>query len=310
MTLIPIILTFISVAALTFSWLTVGLPGFVHLGYGLMTFCHSLFESCAEYKSFIAFGLLGIGTSLVGAGFVYGMVKNLSGLVRAERAVAALPKVDRGSSIVIIKDERGISAFTWGFLRPRIYLSTGLLSALTRAEVNAVCLHEVQHRRSADPLRFFLLNLLRDSFFYIPLIAQLTEHIRARKEFEADDYAAERAGEPVTLASALLKVSKTKIEASLASASFIGSGSPSDRIKRLIEGAEPGYKISVRTTALSFFSATFLIFALVLPLAASTAPAKTCVRSHCAMHARPANIGADSTAHCKTHKVGAGAHTH
>jgi len=96
-------------------------------------------------------------------------------------------------------------AFCAGLLRPRIYLSTGLLNTLDDRELQAVLLHEDHHRRHRDPLRTLLVDGLGLTLFFLPIAGELRSLFIVSAELEADRYAAHRAGRP-SLAGALYKL--------------------------------------------------------------------------------------------------------
>ena len=96
-------------------------------------------------------------------------------------------------------------AFCVGLLRPRIYLSAGLIDVLTDGELKAVLLHEDHHRRRLDPLRSLLAEVLSAAFFFLPIAAELRDLFLMSAELEADRHAARLAGQR-SLAGALHKI--------------------------------------------------------------------------------------------------------
>jgi Zn-dependent protease with chaperone function len=99
-------------------------------------------------------------------------------------------------------------AFCAGLLRPRVYLSTGALSALDEAGLGAVLAHERHHARCRDPLRLAVGRVLARALFFVPPLADLIEQQAALAELSADESAvnaapANRSG----LASAMLSFS-------------------------------------------------------------------------------------------------------
>jgi len=301
--LIPFILVVGVVASVAVVWLAAGVWELSQYGQAFLTFCHSLFERCAGYLGMAGFVALALGLAVVAGGLVYGVSRNVYRFFKASAAIKAMPKMDTGSSVVLVNDDAALSAFTWGLLAPRIYLSTGLVKALTREELRAVCLHEARHRRGLDPLRFFLLNTLSDIFVYLPLAGQFAAYLRSRGEFAADDYAVSRTGEAVSLASALLKVSTFGQTPAPSPASFAGYGRPSERITRLFNdnggAAEPFVRrSSLRSFAVSLGMASFLTFALLGPLSISTGHAGACATKHCTLHAHVDKHSAACRTHC------------
>jgi len=99
-------------------------------------------------------------------------------------------------------------AITMGFVRPKIVLSTGLISLLNDDELNAVISHEVYHKNSHDPLNIFLMSLCSSTMWYIPILNWFNQKYRIMKELLADEYAIEKQQTSVNLGSALLKMVK------------------------------------------------------------------------------------------------------
>jgi len=93
-------------------------------------------------------------------------------------------------------------AFCFGFLKPRICLSSGLIEALSPEQLEAALLHEEYHRRSVDPLRLLIVETLAKMLFFLPLVAEWGEMIKVRLEVAADNFAAGVVGKPA-LAGAL-----------------------------------------------------------------------------------------------------------
>jgi Zn-dependent protease with chaperone function len=59
-----------------------------------------------------------------------------------------------------VVDDISPQSFCYGFLRPRIYVTTGLLAILSGEEVEAVLRHERHHLQRRDPLRSLLWTVL------------------------------------------------------------------------------------------------------------------------------------------------------
>ena len=262
--------------------LVLGLPHLVDLTARLLAWCRSIMLLCVPYASVIKAGFLWSGTLIVGGGVLYALFKGAAGLVRARMALRRLPLVDRGLGVSLIKDDNLKVAFTHGLLRPRIYLSTGLIKGLSRDELRAVLLHEAHHRRYRDPLRFFFMSFLRDLVFYLPVAGWFASEFMERKEKAADDSVVSRTGDTLGLASALLKVARaTPVEITALSASIKGKGSGSieDRIRRLVDDEECKHKsgsrpVSARLVASSVAIAILLLLSVSLPIFASGTPGK------------------------------------
>lgn len=125
-----------------------------------------------------------------------------------------LPQAERPPLLLTLLSELGLTtrvtlaqtpvplAFCYGFLRPRIFLSTGLLALLTPAQLEATLLHEECHRRHFDPLRLLVIDSLVATFFFLPVVQAWGARAHLKLELAADGYASRRAGRPA-LAGAL-----------------------------------------------------------------------------------------------------------
>lgn len=299
--IVPLLI--ISIAALgALAWAALGLPALLGLTYGITEFCQSLLVRCVEYSAILKVVFLWAGFLTLSAGLLYGLTRGGVNLFKTLRAVKRLPIAGRGASVVLIRN-RSKAAFTHGFLNPRIYISTGLLASLERDEKKAVFLHELHHRRRLDPLRFFLLNILKDSFFYIPAVKYLASSAIAKGEHEAD-LAGAGAG-PLSLASALVKVASFNRSVNMNMQASItggdgetGSGSMTARVESLIEGTEfRRTPPSVKTVTVSVLVTSLLSLSLTLPLLTSSTAAAECSTGHCAMHMD--RLGNDCRTHCE-----------
>lgn len=123
-----------------------------------------------------------------------------SGIEAAARSAG----VDPGRILVA----RGlpVPAFTAGWLRPRIYLTRELADRLTPAELAAVIAHEGVHADRRDPLTLSVLRFVGHTLFWIPVLRRLAQDCADEAEIRADDAA--RRGQPLALASALLRVAE------------------------------------------------------------------------------------------------------
>ncbi|MSP13945.1 MAG: M56 family peptidase [Chloroflexi bacterium] len=96
-------------------------------------------------------------------------------------------------------------AFCYGFLRPRVCVTTGLIADLDDAELEAVLTHERRHVENYDPLKLLVAETLRAGLFFLPVLYDLSQRFRRRMELDADQRAIQKCG-AVVLASALYKM--------------------------------------------------------------------------------------------------------
>lgn len=111
----------------------------------------------------------------------------------------------QGHAGVLVVRAEAPHAFCAGSLRPRVYVSNAALETLTRDELAAVLAHERHHATRRDPLRIFVVQVLSDALFFLPVLRQLRDRYAALAEVAADEAAVRRSGDPAPLAAALLR---------------------------------------------------------------------------------------------------------
>lgn len=124
-------------------------------------------------------------------------------------------------------------AFCYGFLRPRICLTTGLLATLSLPEVEAVLRHERHHLRHYDPLRTLVWTIVSRTLWWLEDHAQ---HAHLLRELAADRAVITEQGRP-PLASALFKLltSPPADQASRAGVAVSGISVTDARIDQLLD---------------------------------------------------------------------------
>lgn len=159
-------------------------------------------------------------------------------------------------------------AFTSGLWKPKMYISTGICSYLTAKELRTVILHEAHHIRNKAPFKLFVLQILCVLNFFLPVNRRLLNLYSSRCEEAADDAAAKISGEPLELASALLKLSRFHTLAALYPTVAFSKGQRiiEDRIMRLLE-PQVAPPCPVKTSSyLSCLSSFFIVVIICLPL--------------------------------------------
>lgn len=133
----------------------------------------------------------------------------------------------------------GAFAFTYGLLRPRVALSSGLHGRMSPRELHAVLAHERSHARSRDPLKLLVARVLLAREFYVPALRSLHGRFVAGRELAADRAAVAACGRK-PLAAALLKVADEPGWAgATAAAAIAGPGLLTARVLQLERGVEP-----------------------------------------------------------------------
>lgn len=174
-------------------------------------------------------------------------------------------------------------AFTMGFLRPEIYVSTGLWNTLNEDERRSVILHEYHHVLERDPLRVVILKFLSELFFFVPLIPVLVKKYEEAMEKSADDEIKKQGLNQLYLASALLKVQK-KMGSILPVANFAdldANGLIEARVIRLIDPTREK-RTGIPKKVISFTALIYivmLITAFTIPVSFSNMRSGECLQS-------------------------------
>ena len=152
-----------------------------------------------------------------------------------------LPPMNLYGQLVLLENTKLHCAFTLGLWKPKIYVSSGICSYLSGKELLAVILHETHHKKCKDPLKLFVVQILYALNFFLPINRSLINLYSAASEKAADDSAINFSGEPLDLASALVKLSKFKLMDTLSpSAAFSKEQNiVEDRISRLLKTHRP-----------------------------------------------------------------------
>lgn len=150
---------------------------------------------------------VGIGLAVVAVGSAVAVTARTGWLAaRTHRTVMALGASPLPSDLNAALDRTGTTrpvmrldaadraAFCAGVLRPRIFVTTGMVHSMRAEELDAVLLHEDAHAARRDPLRRALMQATADVLFYMPLVGWWSGQQRERAELAADRAAVARIG--------------------------------------------------------------------------------------------------------------------
>jgi peptidase M48-like protein len=140
----------------------------------------------ANLAALVVLGLALMGFAVT-ALMVTGALRELLAGRRLQRALAAGAPRPLGD-VLVIGDEHP-RAFCAGWLRPRVYVSTGALARLDEAALGAVLAHERHHARRRDPLRSMAGRVVARALFFAPGVAELVRRQEALAELSADESA-------------------------------------------------------------------------------------------------------------------------
>lgn len=156
----------------------------------------------------LAWAQLRLGASLVSGWRMNGrLIPSTAGRLPAlEWALRGAPDVDP-ARVGVLRSATP-TAFTAGLVRPRIYLSAGLVETLTRGELRSVIRHEQAHAAAWDPVRLAAARFLSDFLWFLPVARNLTDAFANQAEFRADDAAVAVGSDSIALAAAIVKVAR------------------------------------------------------------------------------------------------------
>jgi Zn-dependent protease with chaperone function len=107
---------------------------------------------------------------------------------------------------ILVVQDKAFVGLNIGLWRPRIVLSTGALAQCSAEEVKGILLHERHHCLKRDNLKLFILTLLGESFFYLPVIKPVLAYVHTWQELFADRFAIRQMGTSLHVGTVLLKL--------------------------------------------------------------------------------------------------------
>jgi hypothetical protein len=140
--------------------------------------------------------------------------------------------------VLLVGDDAPYS-FAYGLRRPKVVVSTGLVTCCSDGELTAVLEHERYHVLARDPLKVALTRTLSAAGFYLPALRSLHRRYIIGRELAADRRAVGRHG-VAPLAGALYRSVNGVPNLELSAAAALGGADALDlRLAQLETGAEP-----------------------------------------------------------------------
>lgn len=149
-----------------------------------------------------------------------------------------------GLSNVHIRMHAGIdSPFVVGVFRSVVYLPVSAVMTLSPDQIDAVLAHELEHIRRADFAWNLLQTVLETLFFYHPAVWWLGRSLREQRELACDDAAVRTCSDPLTYATALLRLEEQRRATPHLAVALNGDGSgPTllSRVRRILGDTPKG----------------------------------------------------------------------
>lgn len=226
--------------------------------FGLLSIIHLLNVFVAGTFLFIIYYIC---TQLIGGARALKYIYQLTDFNLTAYYAGRYPNLILHKNLVVIGTNEPV-ALTCGLFRRRIVISSGLIQLLDEKELEAVLYHEHYHLRHYDPLKTFLLTLGVSTLGYIPILKSILFNYKMVREMMADHDAITRAGTPIGLGGALLKLLNTSVNSSFQSgvvSSFAAESTVNDRIAWILE---PEKELPLRISGSSLLCSVFILIAL------------------------------------------------
>lgn len=189
----------------------------VNIRVNFFKFCISLFKEDSFYY-FLVISLLNVCIAYTVLLTLSKVVEQYIACNRFKQRILQLKHIElthilnqecnRQDKDLLVIDHPQALAFTIGYIKPYIVLSSSLVEMLEDHELEAVVEHEAFHQKNHDPLKVFILQLISQSLWFIPITKWSYQNYKIISELLADEYAIQRTGSELGLASALLKLIK------------------------------------------------------------------------------------------------------
>ncbi len=171
-------------------------------------------------------------------------------------------QVNLSDKIIEIQTEEPM-VFCYGFINPRICISSSVVNSLSSAELTAVLLHEQHHLKVYEPIKLFLIKIISNALFFIPGIKNLTKQYAVFSELAADETATDNFKNKAPLAQALNKILAQKenmlIQKGLAISFF--SQIIEERVNKLVDN---NYSPKLKFGFIKLFSSVAILGVITL----------------------------------------------
>lgn len=173
-----------------------------------------------------------------------------------------LQKYSLELSVYVIESSRQV-AFCFGLFNPKIYVSTGLLTSVSKKELEAILLHENYHMKHYHSLILTSLSLFETISTFFPFIRDIINEFKLRFEIQADQSAIQIMGNSKYLLTALEKLIREPSFSRVALVSLLDKNLEA-RI-RLLTKQKYQSKLPLKNTLISFCSLVLFCWIVTTP---------------------------------------------
>lgn len=229
----------------------------------IIYYCQSLIaQAAAQILHLIPLGLvLIILTAAATKLFIY-YFRSLS--LRKKISELAISENKKEKTVTLRSKEK--FAFVLGIRNPKIYISTGLISTLSKKEFEAVLAHEYYHLENRDTFTILILSIVNSISFIFPVLSDFVRNYRVAREIAADKFAVSKMGENHDLMSALQKILAAPVLSTPYAASIIEQDTLEERILSLLSRDRKGKQFKLLNLLITFLSLTFILTIITVPV--------------------------------------------
>lgn len=192
------------------------------------------------------------------------LIKNLKS---NEGFIMLLEKLTLTNKTYLIENEKQF-AFCLGIRKPKIYISTNLVNALTIQELEAVLRHERYHLNNKDTLTMLIASIGESLLPFFPIFSDFLRNFRIEREIEADREAVRGLGDSYPLISVLKKFLKAPSLATATVSAIADEDTLESRIKALVKKSYSFKKFKVKHVIISLASAFIMSIIVLAPVQA------------------------------------------
>lgn len=176
-----------------------------------------------------------------------------------------LKKLHLQKKVYLVQSARPF-AFCYGIRQPKIYVSTSLLSMMSKKELEAILLHERYHLKNRDGLIMLLASFMQLLFPFFPLVTDLITQYKINREIDADKEAVQNLGSSEPIISVLKKFLSLPSPAFVTASAIADCETLGPRIKALVKQEKSHSKIKISNALISFLSLTVLSVFVIAPV--------------------------------------------
>ncbi|MDA3802456.1 MAG: M56 family metallopeptidase [Patescibacteria group bacterium] len=152
--------------------------------------------------------------------------------------------------------------FCYGFLSPKICISSVLVKKLSERELRAVLLHEKHHLIHNETIKLFIVKTISTTLFFVPGIKALSNQYHKLSEVSADEWAIINSANKSYLARAMYKVLRLREGLGQSSNLVVASFGLiiEERINKI---TDDNYVIKINIIKSNFLLNSFVMLAIV-----------------------------------------------